>query len=99
MSKKRLEMLIEVFSLIIYFIIIILSIFPQIVEFINDYISISNVVILILCILVYGLLAICLMLYHQIENLRVDITRLTQELAFNSYEDKKRNEKKRTKKN
>ncbi|MFT4244220.1 MAG: DUF2304 family protein [Candidatus Woesearchaeota archaeon] len=89
--KKKLHLLYEISLLKIYILIILLSLFPQILEFIEVQIGIVNIVLTFAIIWILILFIIVFELYKIIEFQRQEMTKLVREVAFLKFEIKSGN--------
>ena len=89
--KKKLHLLYEISLLKIYILIIILSLFPQVLEFFEINIGVVNIILTILIIWILLLFIIVFELYKMIEFQRQEMTKLVREVAFLKFEIKSGN--------
>ena len=98
-TKKKMHYILETILFILFGFSLLLVIFPSLYSFINSLIPLLTITLIILSCTMFCLIAISLQLYHQIEIQRIEITTLTQEIAFMQTELKELTKsKKKTKK-
>ena len=93
---KRIYYLAEVVYIIAYINVGIFLVFPDLLFLVDSLFSITNLLLFGSLFLIYILFIIAIALYHQNEYLRVDLTKLTQELAFMKHEIKVEKKKRDT---
>lgn len=85
-SKKRLHAMYELSLAKVLILIIVLSLFPQILFFIDSVIGIVNLVLIIFGIWIIVLFIIVFEMYRKVEFQRQEITKLVREVAFLKYD-------------
>lgn len=81
-SKKRMHTMYEMFLLLFFITIAILSLFPQLLDIIEDIFGMSNLILTLLCFGVFAMFIICFSLYQKMEQQRREITVLAQEIGY-----------------
>ena len=89
--KKKLHLLYEISLLKIYVLIILLSLFPQILEFLEIQVGVINIVLTVAIIWIILLFIVVFELYKMIEFQRQEMTKLVREVAFLKFEIKSGN--------
>ena len=97
-SKKRLHTMYELSLAKVLILIILLSLFPQILFFIDSIIGIVNLVLIIFGIWIIVLFIIIFEMYRKVEFQRQEITKLVREVAFLKYDVKSSQSKVKEKK-
>ncbi|MCH8519525.1 MAG: DUF2304 domain-containing protein [Nanoarchaeota archaeon] len=85
-SGKRLHVLYEISLLKIYVLVMVLSLFPQILEFIELSVGVVNVVLAILVIWILVLFVVVFEMYRVVDFQRQEMTKLVREVAFLKFE-------------
>jgi hypothetical protein len=88
-TKKRIHNLIEVFFLFIYFCLILILIFPNILTFVEEILNISSALNLMIYSSIFLAYLFIYNLYSKIETQREEITKLNRELALSNQKRKK----------
>lgn len=81
-NDKRAHILQEVIFLSIYFIFLIILIFPQILTFIEEILGIQSAINFGIYLSIFILFAIVFMLYRKSEEQRMEITKLVREISY-----------------
>ena len=88
-TEKRVSLLLEVFYVGIYLIIAIIFIFPGILTKMESFLGIQSAINFIVYLSIFIVYLFILKLYRKSEDQRVEITKLTREIAFLKDETKK----------
>ena len=88
-SRRRLHLIVEIFFILFFFGAIVVAIFPQIASFFENLLGLQSIVQFVTYTSILIAYFIIFMLYQKAENHRVEITRLTREIAFLKNKNKK----------
>jgi len=81
-TSKRIHTLIEVLFLGVYFIILLVFIFPDLLIIIENIFGIKNAINFILYLSIFIAYFVIFLLYQKSEKQRVEITKLVREIAY-----------------
>lgn len=79
---KRLPLIYEIFFLGVYIIILLLFLFPNILDLIQNTFGINSAINFIIYLSIFILYFIVFILYKKTEDQRVEITKLVREIAY-----------------
>jgi hypothetical protein len=88
-SKKRLPVFIEVFYVFAYFFVLLVVLFPSLLEFIENSSGINNVLQFLVYLSIFVAYFMILLLFKRNEELRAEITKLVREIALMERKKKK----------
>ena len=88
--QKRINLITEISFLCIYFIFLLVIIFPQSLRWFEKTFGVNSAINFIIYLSIFILFALIFMLYKKSENQRVEITKLTREIAYLKHGKKKK---------
>jgi len=81
-SKKRFPVLFEIFSILFYLVILIIFLFPNILNFIEELLGIQSAINFLIYLSIFVSYFILFILYKKSEEQRIEITTLVREIAY-----------------
>ncbi len=88
--QKRINLITEISFLCIYFLFLLIIIFPEILRWFEKIFGVNSAINFIVYLSIFILFALMFVLYKKSENQRVEITRLTREIAYLKHGKKKK---------
>lgn len=94
-AEARIPILYEVMALVVYFIVLIIVLFPSTLTFIENVFGITSALNFIVYLAIFVIYLLVFNLYKKTEDQRVEITKLTREIGFLRRDRKKNGKEKK----
>ena len=88
--QKRINLISEIFFLCIYFFFLLIIIFPELLRWFEKIFGVNSAINFIIYLSIFILFALMFVLYKKSENQRVEVTKLTREIAYLKHGKKKK---------
>lgn len=90
-KQKRVHIMHEVFFLTIYGLVLLVFIFPEILDFIENVLGIQSAINFGIYFAIFLVFSLVFMLYKKSEEQRIQISKLNRELTYLKHEKRKKN--------